>query len=66
VLNQLAVLFACLCVLGGAALLYSGFSISETDQTIKLIGGAVLFCLGLALFRPVLKNWLELKKYRRG
>jgi hypothetical protein len=52
--------------LGGAALLYSGFSISETDQTIKLIGGAVLFCLGLALFRPVLKNWLELKKYRRG
>jgi hypothetical protein len=52
--------------LGGAALLYSGFSISETDQTIKLIGGAVLFSLGLALFRPVLKNWLELKKYRRG
>ncbi len=65
-LNQLAVLFACLCLLGGGALLYSGFSISETDQTIKLIGGAVLFCLGLALFRPVLKNWRELKKYRRG
>ena len=65
-LNQLAVLFACLCVLGGAALLYSGLSISDPDQTIKLMGGAVLFSLGLALFRPVLKNWRELKKYRRG
>jgi hypothetical protein len=66
VLNQLAVLFACLCVLGGAALLYLGFSFSDADQTIELVGGAVLFCLGLALFRPALKTWRELKRYRRG
>ena len=65
-LNQLAVLVACLCVLGGTALPYSGFSIANSDQTIKLMGGAVLLSLGLALFRPVLKNWLELRKYRRG
>jgi hypothetical protein len=52
--------------MGGAALLYSGFSISDADQTIKLMSGAVLLGLGVALFRPVLKSWLELKKYRRG
>jgi hypothetical protein len=52
--------------LGGAALLYLGFSFSDADQTIELVGGAVLFCLGLALFRPALKTWRELKRYRRG
>jgi hypothetical protein len=65
-LNQLAVFFACLCVLGGAALLYQGFSIPDASQTMELLGGASLFVVGLALFRPALKTWLELKKYRRG
>ncbi len=65
-LNQLGVLFACLCVLGGAALLYQGFTIPGASQTIELLGGASLFAIGLALFKPVLKNWLELKRYRRG
>jgi hypothetical protein len=65
-LNQLAVLFACLCVLGGGALLYQGFSVPDASQTMELLGGASLFAAGLALFRPALKTWLELKKYRRG
>jgi hypothetical protein len=64
-LNQLAVLFACLCVLGGAALLYQGFSIPDASQTMELLGGASLFAMGL-LFRPALKTWLELKECRRG
>jgi hypothetical protein len=66
VLNQLGLLFACLCVLGGATLLYAGFSVTDASQTIKLLGGAVLFSLGIAVLRPILKNWLELKRYRRG
>ena len=65
-LNQLGVLFACLCVLGGAALLYQGFSIPDASQTMELLAGASLFAVGLALFGPALKTWLELKKYRRG
>jgi hypothetical protein len=65
-LDQLAALFACLCVLGGAALLYQGFSIPDASQTMELLGGASLFTVGLALFRPALKTWLELKRYRRG
>jgi hypothetical protein len=65
-LNQLGVLFGCICVLAGAALLYLGFSISDASQTMKLLGGAVLFSLGVAVFRPIVKNWLELKRYRRG
>ncbi len=65
-LNQLGVFFACLCVLGGAALLYQGFSVPGPNQTVELLGGASFFALGLALFRPALKTWLELKRYRRG
>jgi hypothetical protein len=52
--------------LGGATLLYAGFSVTDASQTIKLLGGAVLFSLGIAVLRPILKNWLELKRYRRG
>jgi hypothetical protein len=65
-LNQLGVLFACVCVLGGAALLYQGFSIPDASQTMELLAGASLFVLGLALFKPAVKTWLELKRYRRG
>jgi hypothetical protein len=65
-LDQLGVLFACLCVLGGTVLLYQGFSIPDASQTMELLGGASLFAVALALFRPALKTWLELKKYRRG
>jgi hypothetical protein len=65
-LNQLGVLFACLSVLGGAARLYQGFSIPDASQTMELLGGASLFAVGLALFRPAPKSWLELKKYHRG
>jgi hypothetical protein len=66
VLNQLGVLFGSLCVLAGAILLYPGFSINDANQIMKLLGGAALFCLGVAVFKPVVKNWLELKRYRRG
>jgi hypothetical protein len=52
--------------LGGAALLYQGFSIPDASQTMELLAGASLFALGLALFKPAVKTWLELKKYRRG
>ena len=65
-LNQLALLFACLCALGGAALLYAGLAISDASQITKLLAGAVLLTLGLAIFRPVLKDWLAWKRYRRG
>lgn len=65
-LIQLSALLACLCVLGGATLLYRGFSIADASQTMELVGGASLLTLGLMLFSPVLKNWLEMKKYRRG
>jgi hypothetical protein len=65
-LNQLGALFACLCVLGGAALLYQGFSIPDASQTMELLAGASLFAVGLALFKPAVKTWLELKRYRRG
>jgi hypothetical protein len=44
-LNQLGVLFACLCVLGGAALLYQGFSIPDASQTMELLAGASLFAV---------------------
>jgi hypothetical protein len=66
VLNRMGVLSGCLCVLAGATLLYYGFSISDASQIMKLLGGAVLFSLGVAVFRPVVKDWLELKRYRRG
>jgi len=66
VLNQLSAALACLCVLGGATLLYIGFSISDASQAMELVGGASLLTLGLLLFWPALKNWLELKRYRRG
>ena len=51
-LNQLGVLFACLCVLGGSALLYEGFSVPSASQTMELLAGASLFALGLAFFGP--------------
>jgi hypothetical protein len=66
VLNQLSALLACLCGLGGATLLYRGFSIADASQTMELAGGASLLTLGLMLFWPVLKNWLEMKRCRRG
>jgi drug/metabolite transporter (DMT)-like permease len=66
VLSQLGAALACLCVLGGATLLYKGFSISEASQGMELVAGASLLTLGLLLFWPALKNWLEMKKYRRG
>ena len=65
-LNQLGALFACLCVLGGAALLYQGFSVPDASQTMEPLAGASLFAVGLALFKPAVKTWLELKRYRRG
>ena len=46
--------------------MYRGFSIADANQTVELVGGASLLTLGLMLFWPVLKNWLEMKKYRRG
>jgi drug/metabolite transporter (DMT)-like permease len=66
VLNQLSAALACLCVLGGATLLYRGFSIADGSQTVELVGGASLLTLGLMLFWPALKNWLEMKRYRGG
>jgi hypothetical protein len=33
---------------------------------MELLGGASLSAIGLTLFGPALKTWLELKKYRRG
>jgi hypothetical protein len=52
--------------LGGAALLYQGFSVPDASQTMELLAGASLFAVGLALFKPAVKTWLELKRYRRG
>jgi hypothetical protein len=65
VLNQLGVLFACLCALGGVALLYQGFSIPDARPWSCWAARAFL-PPGVALFRLVLKTWLELKTYRRG
>ncbi len=56
VLNQLSASLACLCVLGGATLLYRCFSIADASQTMELAGGASLLTLGLMLFWPVLKK----------
>jgi hypothetical protein len=65
-LSQLSAFFACLSILAGAALLYAGLTTRDASQTVELMGGACLFALSLALFRPALKNWIAMRRYRRG
>jgi hypothetical protein len=65
-LNQIGMFVGCLCVLGGATLVYAGLSLSDASQTMELLAGATLFTLGLILFIPMVKGWLELRRYHRG
>jgi hypothetical protein len=57
-----------ICLVLGGLLLYDGFVMQETTQSLDLIGGAALFSLGAMTIGLMVKNKLEwrrnYKKYR--
>jgi hypothetical protein len=60
--DDLALFFALIIVIPGAALLYDGISSADASQTIRVIGGALLLTLGLTIMSIVLRNWWKWKK----
>ena len=59
----LGIAIASICLLLGAVLLYDGGS--DTNQTLRLVGGAAILSLGLTTISLVLKNQLEWKRNRK-
>ncbi len=60
-LNQMMMVFAFLCLCGGAAFLYVGVLRSDT----MVLVGAAIMTLGLLSAASVLKTWLRWRRYQR-
>ncbi len=60
--DDLALFFGLILVIPGAALLYDGISSADANQSIRVIGGALLLALGLTVLSIVLRNWWKWKK----
>jgi hypothetical protein len=60
--DDLALFFALILVVPGAALLYDGIASRDTSQSIHVIGGALLLALGLTISSMALRNWLKWRK----
>jgi hypothetical protein len=60
--DDLALFFALILVLPGAALLYDGIASADASQSIHVIGGALLLAMGLTIMSIVLRNWWKWKK----
>jgi hypothetical protein len=63
-LNKLGVIFAFLCFFAGTILLSDPISKPDTTQTAKVLGGAVLFSVGLVTISLVAREWWEWKKFK--
>lgn len=61
-LDKLGLSFAVVSLLMGTILLYDAVSRSDLTQTVRVIGGAVFFALGLVTFALVAKDWSKWRK----
>ena len=60
--DDLALFFALILVIPGAALLYDGIATPDASQSIHVIGGALLLAHGLTISGIVLRNWWKWRK----
>jgi hypothetical protein len=58
-LDNFGLIFGVVCLLLGAVLLYDGFSVQESTQSLNVIVGATLFSLGTIAIVLVVKSKLE-------
>jgi len=63
--DALGIFLALVFLTVGALLLYDGVSTTDLTQSARIIGGAALLSLGLAITLIVLKNWWKWKKVSR-
>jgi multisubunit Na+/H+ antiporter MnhB subunit len=60
--DGLGIVFACLFLILGIALLHNPISTSAGNDTLLLLGGASLLALGLISTWVALKNWWKYRK----
>jgi hypothetical protein len=63
--DTLALFFAVVLLIIGAALFADGSHVSDSSQTARIIGGATFLSAGLASIWFALKNWLKWNRFHK-